>query len=98
MAATERPYSVFVHLLDGRGEIRGYGDSEPGSGAYPTPGWLAGEYLADVHTVNVQADAAAGEYRIAVGFYDPATGVRLTLPDGADRLILEQLVRVARDR
>lgn len=94
LAATERPYSVFVHLLDARGGIRGYGDSEPGGGAYPTPGWLPGEYLADVHTVNVQGDAPAGEYRIAVGFYDPGSGERLTLPDGADRLILEQLVRV----
>lgn len=98
LAATERPYSVFVHLLDGRGEIRGYGDSEPGSGAYPTPGWLAGEYLADVHTVNVQADAAAGEYRVALGFYDPGTGKRLTLPDGADRLLLEETVRVGAEK
>ncbi len=97
LAATERPYSVFVHLLDAAGEIRGYGDSEPGRGAYPTSGWLTGEYLADTHTVNVQADAEAGEYRIAVGFYDPGTGARLTLPDGADRLVLEQTVRVARD-
>ncbi len=97
LAATGRPYSVFVHLLDAAGEIRGYGDSEPGNGAYPTPGWLAGEYLADAHTVNVQADAAAGAYRIAVGFYDPGTGERLALPDGADRFVLEQVVLVRKD-
>ncbi len=98
LAATERPYSVFVHLLDASGEIRGYGDSEPGSGAYPTPGWLTGEFLADVHSVNVQGDAQAGEYHIAIGFYDPGSGARLTLPDGADRLILEQAVRVGRSQ
>lgn len=94
LAATERPYTVFVHLLDAAGQARGYGDGEPGSGAFPTPGWLAGEYLADSHTVGVQADAPAGEYRLAVGFYDPGTGERLKLPDGADYLVLEQVVRV----
>jgi 4-amino-4-deoxy-L-arabinose transferase-like glycosyltransferase len=89
LAASERPYTVFVHLLDEDGNIRGYGDGEPGNGAYPTTGWLAGEYIADMHTVTVQAGAPPGDYRLAVGFYDPTTGERLLTPDGADAVMLD---------
>ena len=44
LGATERPLTVFVHLVDEAGNIRGYGDSEPGGGQFPTTGWLPGEY------------------------------------------------------
>ncbi len=94
LAASDRPYAVFVHLIDETGAIRGYGDAEPGNGAFPTPGWLAGEYLADTHTVSVPGDAPPGTYRLAVGFYDPASGERLRTPDGADYAVLEMMVKV----
>ncbi len=94
LAATDRPYAVFVHLVAETGAIMGYGDAEPGNGAFPTPGWLAGEYLADVHAVSVADDAPAGTYRLAVGFYDPGTGERLTTPDGADQVVLERAIQV----
>ncbi len=85
---TDRGYTVFVHLLDETGATRGYGDSEPGQGQFPTASWLPGEYLTDRHEVSVSPDAAPGRYRLAVGLYDPTTGQRLTTPDGADRVVL----------
>ena len=94
LASTDRPYTVFVHLLDEAGTVKGYGDSEPGGGAYPTTGWLPGEYLADRHTVTLAPDAPAGTYRLAVGLYDPETGERLKTPDGADQVVLETPVVV----
>ena len=94
LAASDRPYTVFVHLIDNAGAVRGYGDAEPGGGAFPTPGWLAGEYLADTHTLTVSADAPAGVYRLAIGFYDPASGERLQTPDGADRTVLEAPIEI----
>ena len=94
LASTDRPYTVFVHLLDEAGNVKGYGDSEPGGGAYPTTGWLPGEYLADRHTVTIAPDAPAGTYRVAVGLYDPATGERLKTPDGADQVVLDTPVVV----
>ena len=94
LASTDRPYTVFVHLLDEAGTVKGYGDSEPGGGAYPTTGWLPGEYLADRHTVTLAPDAPAGTYRLAVGLYDPETGERLKMPDGADQVVLETPVVV----
>jgi hypothetical protein len=94
LASTDRPYTVFVHLLDEAGAVRGYGDSEPSGGAYPTTGWLPAEYLADRHTVALAPDAPVGTYRLAVGLYDPVTGERLKMPDGADQVVLETPVMV----
>ncbi len=94
LATADRAYTVFVHLLDEAGAVRGYGDAEPGGGRFPTPGWLAGEYLADEHAVLVAADAPPGRYRLVVGFYGPATGERLKTPDGADQVVLEAEITV----
>jgi len=87
--ATDRAYTIFVHLLDPAGALRGFGDGEPGGGQFPTTGWLPGEYLADRHEVRIVADAPPGEYRLAVGLYDPATGQRLLTADGADQVVLD---------
>jgi 4-amino-4-deoxy-L-arabinose transferase-like glycosyltransferase len=87
LGASDRPLTVFVHLLDEQGEIAGYGDGEPGAGAYPTTGWLAGEYLSDTHTVTIPTSPA--KLRLAVGLYDPATGERLLTGDGQDQFVLE---------
>ncbi len=94
LGSADRPYTVFVHLLDRAGAIRGYGDSEPGAGSLPTTGWLPGEYLADTHQVILDSGAPPGEYRVAVGMWDPASGERLSTPDGADEIVLEAVVRV----
>ncbi len=92
VAASDRPYTVFVHLVDEQGQVRGYGDGEPGNGAYPTTGWLAGEYLADEHTITVAADALPGTYRIAVGLYEPGPGQRLLTGSDEDHTVLDQVV------
>jgi hypothetical protein len=91
----ERPYSVFVHLVDtaGAGSF-GSGDGEPGAGRFPTTGWVPGEYLVDEHVLTIDAATPPGTYRIAVGLYDPATGQRLLLPDNADQFLLEIPVTV----
>ena len=94
LAPADRAYTVFVHLLDEAGNVKGYGDSEPGGGAYPTTGWVPGEYLADPHTVTIAPDAPPGTYQIAVGLYDPVTGERLKTPDAADQVVLETPVTV----
>ncbi len=94
LTSPDRAYTVFVHLLDEAGSVKGYGDSEPGGGAYPTTGWLPGEYLADTHTVTIAPDAPPGTYRLAIGLYDSATGERLRTSDGADQVVLETPVEV----
>jgi 4-amino-4-deoxy-L-arabinose transferase-like glycosyltransferase len=90
LGASDLPLTVFVHLLDEQGNVIGYGDSEPGNGAYPTTGWLQGEYLADRHTVTFAPDALkVGKPRLAIGLYDPTTGERLLTSDGQDQFVIE---------
>jgi 4-amino-4-deoxy-L-arabinose transferase-like glycosyltransferase len=66
-------YHSFVHLLDASGTIVAQDDGPPGKGSLPTLGWLPGEYLVDGHALSLPADLPAGQYRLAVGLYDPVT-------------------------
>ena len=79
-------YTVFVHLLDSEGQLRGQADSPPTSGRYPTSVWDAGESIADLHALSLAPDLPAGEYRLAIGLYDPQTGKRVhILHENGDR-------------
>jgi len=70
-------YTVFVHLLDDEGNIRGQRDSAPGGGALPTTSWAEGEIITDSDEIPIAPDAPSGNYTIVAGMYDAATGVRL---------------------
>jgi 4-amino-4-deoxy-L-arabinose transferase-like glycosyltransferase len=91
----ERPYTVFVHLVNPEStQLVGAGDGEPGMAHFPTTGWVPGEYLADEHFLAIDSATPPGTYRIAIGLYDPTTGQRLLLPDGADQFLLETPITV----
>jgi hypothetical protein len=84
--ATDTPsqdYTVFVHLLDESGLLRGQGDGPPVGGDYPTSFWEPGEVIIDMHHVDVDADAPPGSYRLAVGLYRLGDGTRLAVWDAA---------------
>ncbi len=81
-------YMVFVHLLDGSGEIVAQNDSLPRAGAYPTPWWQPGLVVEDVHPLDLPSDLAAGTYRLAVGLYRPEDWGRLSLVDGNDSVVI----------
>ena len=80
---------VFVHLVDGNGQITAQSDSVPADGAAPTQSWLPGEVVIDRHTLK---PPARGAYRLVVGMYDPASGQRLPATDEAGRLIPDAAV------
>jgi hypothetical protein len=100
MARMERSYSVFTHLLDVEGHIRGQRDGVPCGGACPTTSWLEGEFVLDEYEITVSADAPPGEYQIGVGMYDPQTMRRLPALDESgtnwtdDRILLATKVIV----
>ncbi len=86
-------YTVFVHLVGAEGDdvAIAQGDGPPLGGRWPTSLWLRGVTLDDMHTVPLPGDLPAGTYQLLVGFYDPATGERLRLPDGRDAVRLDGL-------
>ncbi len=87
-------YTVFAHLLAADGRLIGQHDAPPANSERPTTGWLAGEYITDPHTIPFREPEYTGPAQIAIGLYDPATGVRLTLADGVDRVVLPGFIEV----
>ncbi|RLC62678.1 MAG: hypothetical protein DRI48_09300, partial [Chloroflexi bacterium] len=78
-------YVVFVHLLDGAGQLVAGHDGPPLEGRYPTQAWVPGEVVADVHRLALGADVAAGTYRLQVGMYRWPSLERLAVWDGEGR-------------
>jgi hypothetical protein len=78
--ASLRPYTVFVHALNGDGQLVAQHDSPPMMGSYPTSLWDAGELIEDVHPLEGDLASATG---LEVGLYD-ASLQRLTVrtPNG----------------
>jgi len=96
LGASERPLRVFTHLynMNDTTGIYAQHDGDPANGQAPATGWLAGEYIEDEHILPIDPSVAPGEYRLAVGMYDPETLERATIYlDGktTDTLILTAL-------
>jgi hypothetical protein len=75
--AIEERYKIFVHLLDGQGQVVSQRDSEPVAGTLPTAGWQPDEVIVDRYGLRLPAGLPQGEYRIVIGLYQPETGNRL---------------------
>lgn len=89
----DRNYHTFIHLLDAEDNIVAQYDGPPGDGALPTLGWLPGEYLTDTPSLQLPAGLPVGEYRLAVGLYEPGTWQRLGEP-----VILNTTIQVTSDK
>ena len=85
-------YTVFTHLLDASGQLRGQVDSEPFEGMFPTSSWPKGMLVADRYDITVAPDAPTGEYQIAVGMYDLETMKRLEISEDGMALSDAQIV------
>jgi hypothetical protein len=70
-------YTVFVHLVDSSGKIWGQQDSIPCGGTRPTTVWSPGEYIADLYTIPVGAQAPRQGLSLEIGLYRAATGRRV---------------------
>ncbi len=93
-------WKTFAHLTDANGVVRAQQDSIPQRGALPTTRWFAGEYIVDEYALALPADLPPGAYRLAVGMYDEATGVRAPLWDAQraplpdNRVLLDTIIQV----
>lgn len=89
-------YQVFTHLLAPESPSLAGGsmvigsDHIAGADNYPTSLWTEGTLVRNTFILRVPPDTPPGKYSIEVGLYN-ATG-RLKLADGADRILLAQVV------
>jgi hypothetical protein len=74
-------YSVFVHVLDDRGERIAQGDGPPAAGRYPSSAWQTGQIVVDTRRIALPGDASLAGLRVAVGLYAPGDGARLPATD-----------------
>ncbi|HEV7215179.1 MAG TPA: hypothetical protein VGP33_08630, partial [Chloroflexota bacterium] len=81
--------TVFVHAVDAAGNLVGQGDSPPDDGRLPTGAWTAGSDIYDLPRLSLPP--SPGAYHLVIGWYDPATNRRMTLPSGADSVDLGPL-------
>jgi hypothetical protein len=92
----DQSYTVFVHLLDQDGAIRGQLDGVPSGGEAPTTSWVEGEVVRDQRDILVDAQSPEGEYVLEVGMYDPKTAQRLPVHDAhhnpvGDKILLQEI-------
>ncbi len=78
----DQDYVVFLHLLNGQGEIIAQHDSPPANGRYPTRTWPLHTIVPDVHFLPGQRLAPGLSLR--AGLYLPASYLRAPLESGGD--------------
>src|SRR5579883_243261 len=88
LAPFSQNYTVFVHVLDPASRVVAQRDSQPLNGQLPTLRWLPGQVLNDSYTLPLPPSLPPGEYQLELGMYLQATGQRLALEDGTDRLLI----------
>ena len=91
----DKNYTVFVHLLNDRGEmVDGY-DSQPQGGRAPTSHWQPGALIVDSIAFRIDRSIPRGtDYQFGVGLYDAATSERSLLVDDhgtpyADQILIK---------
>jgi len=72
-----KDYTVFVHLINGAGEMVAQVDEQPMSGSYPTHLWELEEQIKDSHRLTLPSDLPTGSYRLQIGLYTLEAGERL---------------------
>lgn len=70
----ESHVTVFVHVLDGSGQLIAQADGDPLAGAYPFFQWTPGSITEDIRLLEL----SASNLSLRVGLYDRLTGERLT--------------------
>ena len=80
-------YTTFIHVMTVEGQqeaMVAQMDHPPSDGAYPTSLWDAGEIVRDAFHIPLPPETPQGNFEIAVGLYEPATGTRLPVAGSSD--------------
>lgn len=81
----EKPRTVFLHMLDDRGEIVAEHNAQPLDGKFPINGWVRGDWIRDPKQISLE-NVAAGTYRLEIGVWDETTWQRLGVYDRGNQL------------
>jgi len=87
LSGTPLPLKMFSHLLTPTGDLAAGDDQLDVDPATLRPG----DSFVQSFAIAVPASLPAGNYRLRVGVYDPASGARVPLASGEDGLVLQSL-------
>jgi hypothetical protein len=87
-----RDYTVYVHLINDRGEMVLGEDSQPRGGRMPTTRWTPGKLVVDTHILTVASGTPVGRYHLEVGLYFLPTLERLATVDDTGRPMGDSVV------
>jgi len=90
-APMETSYTVFTHITDKEGAIKGQKDGLPVEGTRLTTHWRGGEIVVDPYEIVVGPEVPPGTYMIEAGMYQWESGQRLEVI-GTDGQILDNRV------
>ena len=91
-------YTAFAHLIAAdSGQLLAQDDHVLGRERYPLNAWQSGEIIRETYSLAIPADAAVGEYRIALGIYTWPDLTRLTVPGNPDNVAVLTPVHVKRE-
>jgi 4-amino-4-deoxy-L-arabinose transferase-like glycosyltransferase len=86
----ETQYTVFTQLLAADGHLIAQHDGPPAENGRPTPTWVGGEVIEDVHTLVFSDVGYSGPATLIVGLYDSATVTRVGTEQGQDHIALPE--------
>jgi hypothetical protein len=89
LSPTSHDYTIFVHL-ERADRLLAQDDSPPLRGAFPTTYWRSGDLIEHHWRIDVPTDVSPGESALLVGWYDPASAIRLPTATG-DAVQLETI-------
>jgi hypothetical protein len=75
----DHDYTAFVHLVGPDGKLVAQQDKQPLEGFYPTSRWRSGSTIVDEFVLTSAQGLPAGTYALYTGWYDLASGARLTV-------------------
>jgi hypothetical protein len=85
-------YTVFVHVVDGQGNIVVQQDTYTGMGRYPTTMWQPGDMIADTFVLTLpEWTPVPSELTFEAGFYDCETGLRLLMVDEQGQAVADSV-------
>ena len=91
--AIDRDYTLFIHLVDPKGNIMAGYDDQPRKGTAPTSHWTRDVLVADPIVMPIPPNAPLGnDYRLEVGVYYLPTLQRLAIVDTQGQPITDAFV------
>jgi hypothetical protein len=89
----ERDLTLFVHLIDEKGQIVVQVDQRPFQGLWPLPVWQSGESFQETRYLTLPLELPNDLFRLRIGWYDQAGG--WPLADGSEYWVAPQPIQIS---